>query len=236
MNKTVKQVLKYLVTEGEQSGNTQWQSISIDDRNPMMEIYDIDLTFYDIKNPITEFSPDLPWAEDHFLERINGQPINPGEQYQNWPYYRGLNNDELFRESGKFSHNYMERYWCKGLHGRRFEYGDLNDIIERLKENPYTRQAYLSVWHPEDQSNHGERVPCTLGYWFYMHKGKLDVKYLIRSCDAYRHFRNDCYMTFRLLQHVASAAQLEVGNMKIWIGSFHCFKSDFYAINKLIKS
>lgn len=235
MNKTIKETLKYLVEQGSESGNKEWQSITIDDRNPMIELYDVSLTFYNTEDPIKEFNPDLPWAEDHFKERINGQPINPGNEYVNWPYYRGIDNDMLFRHTGQFSHNYMERYWCKGLYGRRFEYGDLNDVIDRIKANPYTRQAFLSVWHPEDQSNHGERVPCTIGYWFYMQNGKLDIKYLIRSCDAYRHFRNDCYMTYRLLEHVASAAQLPIGNMKIWIGSFHCFKSDMYAINKLIK-
>lgn len=227
---------EFLAALGLPTKNMEWQSIVIDQRNPMIEIYNRDISFPTIVDPIESFHPDLPWSEDHFQERIHGQPINPGDEYKNWPYYRGIDNDSLFRSSGKFSHNYMERYWCKGLYGRRFEYGDLNDIINRIKDNPYTRQAFLSVWHPEDQSNHGERVPCTIGYWFYMHDGRLDVKYLIRSCDAYRHLRNDCYMTYRLLQEVAEAAGLPVGRMHMWIGSLHCFKSDLYAIHKLLKS
>ena len=59
--------------------------------------------------------PNLPWAEDHFQERIGGYPINPGEQYRNWPWYNEGNEwDLMFRdEVGQFSHTYMERLWSK---------------------------------------------------------------------------------------------------------------------------
>lgn len=30
--------------------------------------------------------PNLPWADDHFLERIGGDPLNPGVQWANWPW------------------------------------------------------------------------------------------------------------------------------------------------------
>src|SRR5436190_24325597 len=40
----------------------------------------------------------LPWAEDHFQERVSGEPLNPGEQYKNWPWYRG--NVEDHRRGG----------------------------------------------------------------------------------------------------------------------------------------
>lgn len=236
MKNEILQPIRQLVLNYHECIGKEWQSVSIDNKNPLVEIQQVFIKNLDIQNPLEDINPDLPWAEDHFKERINGKPINPGNEYKNWPYYKGeIDNDKTFRADGKFSHNYMERYWCKGIKGRRFDYGDLDDIISRLKKEKGTRQAYLSVWHPEDQSNHGERVPCTLGYWFYLNKDKLDVTYHIRSCDAVRHYRNDIYMTWRLLQYVASKASFDVGNMNIWIGSFHCFKSDLYTLKKLIK-
>lgn len=234
MKDILKKQLNTLFKKGKESLSNQWQSVEIPSHNPIVEVQNLFFTVDSIKDLVEDFNPDLPWAEDHFLERINGEPINPGVQYQNWPYYRDINNDDLFRSSGKFSHNYMERYWCKGFKGIRFNYGDLNDIIQRLIENKYTRQAFLAVWHPEDQSNHGERVPCTIGYWFNMQDGKLCITYLIRSCDAIRHFRNDMYMTYRLLDHVASIINVPTGSISTWIGSFHCFKSDLYTLRKLI--
>lgn len=234
----LKQNIKNLIENHEVVDSDKWQSISIDKRNPIVSIFNLSDLFLvpETKEELqTLCSPDLPWAEDHFLERVNGLPINPGEEYKNWPYYKKDQDDSRFRKTGKFSHNYMERYWCKGLMGRRFEYGDLSDIIERIKKDKNTRQAYLSVWHPEDQSESEERVPCTLGYWFYFRDGKLNCSYFIRSCDAARHFKNDIYMTARLLQFVAEKTNLQVGELYYWIGSFHCFQSDLYSLKKLIK-
>ncbi len=67
--------------------------------------------------------------------------------------------------------------------------GDLNDIIERLKKNKYNRQSFLSIWHPEDQSNDKEnkRIPCTLGYFFQYRNNKLNV-----SANVTRHNKVYC--------------------------------------------
>lgn len=232
MNQSLYKAWDLLISESSLSENQTWQSVSIDSKNPMLEVFNIDLIFHN-RHGLNE---DQPWCENHFLERINGLPINPGIQYKNWPYYRESDDDQLFRESGKFSHNYMERYWCKGHSGIRYRYGDLNDIIDRLKTNLYTRQAYLSVWHPEDQGNHKVRVPCTLGYWFYFQNGKLNMKYLIRSCDAVRHLKNDVYLSYRLLEHVADAIGAKHGDLHMWIGNLHCFMSDLYFLKKCVGS
>lgn len=233
MHQILIKTIKSLVDKGSESKSENWQSIKIDNKNPIIEIDNVFFTIDTVIDPLHDFEPDLPWAEDHFLERVNGKPINPGEQYKNWPYYKGLDNDNLFRSSGIFSHNYMERYWCKGYKGIRYDYGDLNDIIERLKNDPHTRQAFLSVWHPEDQSNSNVRVPCTIGYWFKIENNKLNVSYLIRSCDAVRHFKNDLYMTYRLMEFISNELGLKPGSISTWIGSFHCFKSDLYTLKKI---
>lgn len=236
MIKGIKKLYSSLYSFHTVSNNSQWQSVQIDEKNPMVEITNVYLNLGSTNDIKTDTSPDLPWSENHFQERINGKPINPGKEFKNWPYYADRNkNDEMFRRDGIFSHNYMERYWCSGLKGRRYDYGDLNDVIDRIKENPNTRQAYLSVWHPEDQSNNDVRVPCTLGYWFYKEKDRLNVTYHIRSCDAVRHLRNDIYMTYRLLQYVCDKTGEQPGELMMWIGSLHCFKSDLYFIKKYVR-
>jgi hypothetical protein len=207
------------------------------------------------------FVPNLPWAEHHFVERVSGQPLNPGEQYKNWPWARG-NVDQHRTQGAAFSHTYMERYWPKfamvgetAPNGRqifvphmgiRFEYGDLDDVIEQLRKDPLTRQAYLPVWFPEDTGAvPGERVPCTLGYHFMISPVQfgsgpsdlfyqLDVDYFIRSCDFVRHFRDDIYLTVRLAQWLRNQVlaiedvvpELEMGDLHMWIGSLHCFEGD----------
>jgi hypothetical protein len=61
-----------------------------------------------------------------------------------------------------------------------------------MVREPFTRQAFLPIWYPEDTGSvHGERVPCTIGYHFIRRGDWVHVVYYIRSCDFFRHFRDD---------------------------------------------
>jgi len=197
-------------------------------------------------------SPNLPWAEDHFLERVGGKPLNPPPSAKTWPFAQA-GHAEHTDEEGKFSHTYPERFWPKhagdweasrgqmGAHGEwcetkgiRFTYGDLDDVVGRLVKSPLTRQAYLPVWFPEDTgAPAGERVPCTIGYHFMIREGRLHVSYTIRACDFMRHFRDDVYMAIRLgqwvrdrVEEVLSEGAMGMGDLTMHIGSFHIFDGD----------
>lgn len=208
-----------------------------------------------------DFLPNLPWAEDHFQERVSGKPLNPPPSSGWWPFSQGGHKDHL--SDGQFSHTYPERMWPRhaghssascphsaemaegreeghyqkhwgcdlgGRHGIRFSYGDLADVVDRLTNSPYTRQAYLPIWFPEDTgAPKGERVPCSLGYLFLIRQNQLHVTYHIRSCDFMRHFRDDVYMAVRLGQWVRDAVDLDgigMGELTMHISSFHIFEGD----------
>lgn len=209
-------------------------------------------------------NPNLPWAEDHFGERVSGLPLNPPPSHEWWPFNRKGNEEHLI--NGKFSHTYPERFWSKmagfwpdteceilncpenqgyahaphqGHHGIRFEYGDLADIVVILKQNPRSRQAYLPVWFPEDltAARLSERVPCTLGYHFLMTPdGKLDCTYSMRSCDFVRFYRDDLYMSGRLLQWVGEQLRLPVGELIFHTANLHCFVGDDDFLREKIRS
>ena len=195
-----------------------------------------------------EVKPNLPWAEDHFMERVGGIPLNPPPSAEWWPYARSGHAEHL-DPAGKFSHTYPERFWPKqaapqrflnyreeyvDAHGIRFDYGDYQDVIHQLNKSPYTRQAYLPIWFPEDTGAvNGQRVPCSLGYHFLIREGKINVTYLIRSCDFVRHFPDDVYMAARLLQYTADLLeQWRIGTLTMWIGSFHIFAPDVPRLQK----
>lgn len=216
--------------KGDRIKPNSWQAQKID--YTMVELENL---FFEIQVPpdlnqlAIESNADLPWAEDHFMERLDG-PSNPGKTYKWWPYYK---QDEKWRDGGVFSHTYQERFWPPKKKGVRYPMGNLNDIINRLNQDSSTRQAFLSIWHPEDHTNTpSRRLPCTIGYWFKVKDNILSVTYLIRSCDAIRHLHNDIYLTGRLLQHVAESTKNKVGQISMWIGSLHCFESDLYELNK----
>jgi hypothetical protein len=190
-----------------------------------------------------QIRPDLPWADDHFAERVSGQPLNPPPSEAWWPH--APQGNQAFKTEGIFSHTYPERFWPKLANattprmGIRYPYGDLADVITLLRDEPYTRQAYLPIFHPEDTGNvMHERTPCTLGYHFLATGQSMDVYYYIRSCDLLRHFRNDIYFTVRLLLWVLDELRardsfwIEVrpGLLRMHISSLHCFRNDFHKL------
>lgn len=200
----------------------------------------------DMHNWQTMVKPNLPWAEDHFEERISGDPMNPSPSEAWWPFNRNKNAEH--KQNDVFSHTYPERFWPRyasesGLgdrdipnRGIRFNYGDLSDLVRVLVQNPRSRQAYLPVWFPEDleAARTGQRVPCTLGYHFMQNAaGGLDCTYLMRSCDFLRFMVDDIYMAGRLLQHVARGASLLPDKLYLNIGSLHVFRGDDQMLRKM---
>lgn len=247
---------------------TRWQSTDVSTKPEMRtkEIlnhsFQVSLMGYEnLDHWQQDIRPNLPWADDHFEERVGGKPLNPGEQWRNWPY--ALSADKFRTENGgQFSHTYMERYWPKFANksaaiinpinphvGIRYKYGDLNDIVNHLLGDPLSRQAYLPVWFPEDTGVvHGERVPCSLGYHWIQRNGYLHTTYYIRSCDFVRHFRDDLYLSVRLsiwlLEKLRGPTDNGIDACRTWedvqLGMFtfhcvsmHCFVNDW---NILIRS
>ena len=203
----------------------EWQSQDISNK-PMLATHEMTNVSFDMKIPETKellgelVGAHLPWAEDHFLERVGGEPLNPSPSEEWWPFAQKVNVDHKSEPDGKFSHTYPERLWPKeaGIFrhieaiegddpieypnmGIRFAYGDLGDVVDQLSRGPLTRQAFLPLWFPEDTGAvHRKRVPCTLGYHFLIRNGVLQITYYMRSCDLIRHFQDDVYMAGRLAQ------------------------------------
>lgn len=235
----------------------QWQSQSTDMRT--RELMGAMLEYMvpaEVDQLRMEVSPNLPWAEDHFQERVSGQPLNPPPSEQWWPFAQNGNATHKFGKDGKaekFSHTYPERFWSKFANvgevrpngrqvfvphnGIRYEYGDLSDVVDLLRRAPGTRQAYLPVWFPEDTGVvHGERVPCTLGYHFLIRRGLLNCWYYMRSCDLLRHFPDDVYMACRLMQWICyqlgDSFDVSPGMLTMTMSSLHTFESDDHALRR----
>jgi FAD/FMN-containing dehydrogenase len=241
----------------------EWQSLdtSGSKAHATYELLNVRFPWTNVPDSIADLQqivkPNLPWAENHFRERVSGHPLNPGVEYANWPWYK--NNVDTHRADGTFSHTYMERYWPKDANdgdingeqhkGIRYLYGDLADVADLLIKAPLTRQAYLPVWFPEDTGAvHGERVPCSLGYHFIIRDGLLHCNYYIRSCDIVRHFRDDVYLTARLMQWVCrryngrgddsshpGPNMIQPGELNMHITSLHAFVGDKWTLDKILE-
>jgi len=230
----------------------KWQGIDAPDS--MWEKFNHSFCFmtpHTIDELVKEIKPNIPWADDHFEERVSGIPLNPPPSNEWWPFNQKSN--EQFKKDTIFSHTYPERIWPKlagdkfekslrsneiepAHTGIRFDYGDFQDVVNLLRKEPYTRQAYLPMWFPEDTGSvHGERVPCSLG-WHFIRRGEyLHINYYIRSCDFIRHFRDDIYLACRKLHWALDQLRnldpenwnsVTPGWFTMHITSLHCFNSE----------
>lgn len=242
---------------------TMWELLNYSFTHNLRGIEDLDHWRQDIK-------PNLPWADDHFEERVCGYPINPGIEWENWPWNQSA--DGFRNKSGQFNHNYMERYWPKhtaAVHGPtrtaeefvekatehheywqnatamgiREVYGDLNDLIEQLANNPYSNQQFLPIFFPEDVGEvEGGRKPCSLGYQFYVRNDHIHIYYPMRACDFARHMQDDIYLTLRLLLWVLDKCRginpdfwsdIKPGLFTMHCTSLHLFANDMVELRNL---
>ena len=248
-------LVRRMMLHGEEVEVGQWQSQDVSDKPHMISRELRHETFrlpvaQSVNGLLNDINPNMPWAEDHFQERVSGEPLNPPPSEAWWPYR--VNGNEAHKDGHKFSHTYPERMWPKlanggpgpfkdSVHqGIRYPYGDLIDVINQLTDNPLTRQAYIPLWFPEDTGAvDGQRVPCTLGYHVLIRNGRAEIVYYIRSCDLLRHFTDDVYMACRLLQWVVgklreNGIDTRASQLIMHISSLHVFRGDYPRLEQMI--
>lgn len=117
--------LAYLKSTGEKVDTGHWQGVETEGKPDLVTREVTNLTW---SAPIPETpkllafecSPNIPWAEAHFQERVSREPSNPGEEYKNWPWWRGSDGQKEMtqthiqvQDDPKFTHTYQERFWPK---------------------------------------------------------------------------------------------------------------------------
>lgn len=169
-----------------------------------------------------------PWADAEFQERVTDpwtrasnkevmypNFINPGKA---WELRKEVWTEYL--HEGKMAYTYNELLWNND---------QLTKIINRLKEDPDSRQLWISLWNPEkdpDFLGGVSRVPCSLGYGLQVRDGKLNLHYVMRSCDFATHFRNDVYLAIKFLEWVSEKTGYPVGSFTHTIFSLHVYNKD----------
>jgi hypothetical protein len=226
----------------------KWQGKEIkhDPKYTMIETLNLSFSCQmspDIKVIGEQINPNFAWADEHFEERVSGLPLNPPPSHERWPYAQ--KNNEEFGGLEKFSHTYPERIWPKfasdipnsKMTGIRYNYGDFNDVVSLMAREPFTRQAFLPIWFPEDTGSvTGERVPCSIGYHFIRRGDYVHVVYYIRSCDFFRHFRDDIYLcakkVFWLIDKLKEIDPENWNHIKPGVLTFHCTSLHAWAVEK----
>lgn len=156
------------------------------------------------------------WVKAEWADRLAGH-LNPGTSWKKRPEVWSEFREKQGTYVGQFSYTYSQR--MGGNH--------LLMLVDELEKHPNSRQLYLPVWNQHDETRRGRRrVPCSLGYHFMQRQGKINLTYMMRSCDFATHYSNDVALA-NIMQHwLAEKTDYQVGTFTHFVGSFHVYQKD----------
>lgn len=198
-----------------QSTSVQDKDTRLDERYKMKELIAYSYVVKDTSDRdewLKSVGKNLEWAKADFKERITPN-TNPGEAYK----LRGDVWGEFIHD-GRFAYTYSERIAKR-----------VDDIISLLKNKKNSRQAVLTVYHPDlDDSKRGgtARVPCSMFYQFVERNGRLDVIYVMRSNDFIEHMPYDVWHAAQLRDYIAEQIGAEPGDLIHFASSLHVYYKD----------
>lgn len=148
----------------------------------------------------------------------------------------------------------IEFYWGKGV--SRFsddeivmpgsDYGarmitprpglnQIEAIIDRLKKNPFTRRAAISIYHPEDAVRESTDIPCAFGIFYSIRENKLNTTILMRSNNAKFLFPYNVFEFSLLSEVIAREVGVELGSLHFQSVSMHLYENDFDAAREIVQ-
>jgi thymidylate synthase len=125
-----------------------------------------------------------------------------------------------------FSDNGVEWRAGYGQRLRRWaEVDQLEYVVDTLLSSPGSRQAVMTIWNPEIDTEPGKDIPCNNWLSFSIRHGKLDLMVAIRSNDAMWGWSGINQFEWSALQEVvAGLVGAEMGALHFAVTSFHLYE------------
>ena len=101
--------------------------------------------------------------------------------------------------------------------------GQLDKIVDMLKNNPKTRQACISIYDGKEFDEYSYDTPCTYAIQFTIIGQKLNMCVTMRSNDLWYGFCNDQYCFSKLQELVATETGLLIGSYYHFAHNLHLY-------------
>jgi len=120
-----------------------------------------------------------------------------------------------------------------GAYGPRTA-GQYDILIDRLTQDPDTRQAVATIWNPQlDLQGQKRDYPCTILHQFRIRDNKLNMSVYMRSNDVWLGAAYDFFQFTRVQIAMASVLGIEPGKYAHHVGSLHIYEQHYTAADKL---
>lgn len=160
--------------------------------------------------------------------KTNFRKWNSTYAEREWKWY--LSKDRDVRELAKYAPIWNQMHSGNGIVNSNYGYqwnrnNQLHACIGQLRDNPTTRQAWLTIHDGKEKYLHRYDTPCTLHIGFEIdNQNKLCMQVLMRSNDLWYGFCNDQYCFSKLQEYVAT----ELG---LFMGTYYHYASDMHLYN-----
>lgn len=146
----------------------------------------------------------------------------------------GTSFPELVMMVGPQFKNYAEDNGIfHGAYGPRTN-GQYDVMVERLKNDPDSRQAVVTIWNPQYDLQWNKRdYPCTILHQFRIRDNKLNMSVYMRSNDVWLGAAYDFFQFTRVQIAMASVLGIEPGKYAHHVGSLHIYEQHYGAAEEL---
>ncbi len=117
------------------------------------------------------------------------------------------------------------------LHFPKME--QMNYIINKLKDKPYSRRAQAITWRPYIDPFH-EDPPCLQRIWMRVKNNQLIMQTTWRSRDLLRAFEPNVNGMIRIQKMVADALGIEMGSYVDFSNSLHIYGNTFREVEDIL--
>ena len=114
----------------------------------------------------------------------------------------------------------------------------LDYIIQTLVNDPWSRQAVMTIWSPNPTPS--KDIPCTIALQFLVRPGKdhrvkpkLHVIATMRSSDAWLGLPYDIFVFSQIANGIATMLQVDTGAMVLNLGSSHLYEQHLTQAHKV---
>lgn len=131
-------------------------------------------------------------------------------------------------------------------HDRLFKYkmnkdspltiNQIDKIVEKLKEVPYSRRAQAITWYPDDRDWGTDSPPCLQRVWCRIIGGRLVMEITWRSRDLFHAWGANAYAMTELQRKIAEELGVEVGQYIDFSNSLHIYEKNYKELQRTLET